>query len=55
MQTETAVAPVPHTATDTSRFHRLWPTAIMIFMGALTLAWVALLGYGLVRVIADVF
>jgi hypothetical protein len=43
------LAPV-QTAGD-SFFHRVWPPAVIIIGIAVTMAWTALLGYGLVRII----
>jgi hypothetical protein len=58
MQTKTALAigafaaPVPSSAT---LFHRIWPPAILVVGIVLTLAWTALLGYGLVNAVALAF
>jgi len=51
MQTQTAIAPTAAETTHNSLFHRIWPAAIIIFGLALNVAWMALLGYGLVRII----
>jgi len=49
--TETAltspVAAAP-TAPRTGLFHRVWPAAVILLGVGLNIAWVALLGYGLV-------
>jgi len=49
MQTKTAIAPTAPAAAPF--FHRIWPPAIIACALALTAAWVAVLGYGLVRIV----
>jgi hypothetical protein len=51
MQTQTAIAPPALAPADTALFHRIWPPAMIAFGLGLTVAWVALLGYGLVSII----
>jgi hypothetical protein len=43
-----STAPVP---SGTSLFDRIWPAAVIILALALNIAWVALLGYGLVSIL----
>ncbi len=38
-------------STASSLFHRVWPTALLIVGFGATVAWTALLGYGLVELI----
>jgi hypothetical protein len=58
MQTKTALAigafaaPVPSSAT---LFDRIWPPAVLVLGIVLTLAWTALLGYGVVNAVALAF
>jgi hypothetical protein len=51
MQTQTATAPTTAAATNSALIDRIWPAAIIIFGLGLTVAWAALLGYGLVSII----
>jgi acetate kinase len=52
MRTQTTIAPT--TAFDTL-FHQMWPWAAIIFALGINVAWVGLLGYGLVSIIKLVF
>ena len=55
MHTQTAIAPTAQ-ATQTNRlFDRIWPPALIIFMLALNIAWIVLLGYGLISIISLAF
>jgi len=49
MQTQTTIAPAAAAANPI--FHRIWPLAAIAFGLALTVAWIFLLGYGLVTLI----
>jgi hypothetical protein len=55
MQTQTTIAPTAPVARNTTLFHQIWPAAIIIFGLGVNVAWVALLGYGLVSLIALAF
>jgi hypothetical protein len=50
---EVVIAPVE--ASVPSRFHRIWTPAVLFLGPMLTLAWTALLGYGLVNAVALAF
>jgi hypothetical protein len=50
-----AIAASPRAAANNTFFQRVWPAAIVIFGAGLTVAWVALLGYGLARIIGYLF
>lgn len=50
----TLVSTAPVTS-STSLFDRIWPVAIIILGLVLNVAWVALLGYGVVSLIGLVF
>ena len=52
MQVETAIAPAALVPADDNLFYRIWPPAMIAFGLGLTVAWVALLGYGIVSLIA---
>src|ERR1035441_1237195 len=55
MQAQTAIAPTALAPADDNLFClfcRIWPPAMIAFGFGLTVAWVALLGYGLVSLIA---
>lgn len=54
-QTQTAIAPIASTTTNTSPFHRIWPISVIILGLVLNAAWVALLGYGLLTLIRLAF
>lgn len=47
-----AATPIPSSA---ALFHRIWPPAVLVMGSALTLAWAALLGYGIVNAVALAF
>jgi len=51
MQTQTAIAPTAPEAENDTRVNRIWPAAIIFFGLGINAAWVALLGYWLVRFI----
>ena len=57
MQTKTALAIVPFAPVPSSAtlFHRIWPPAVLALGMVLTVAWTALLGYGLVNAVALAF
>jgi hypothetical protein len=56
MQTETSTAPTAIAATtNSSLIDRIWPAAIIILGLVVNVAWVALLGYGLVSLIKLAF
>ena len=51
MQTQTEIAPTALEAENDTRVNRIWPAAIICFGLGINVAWVALLGYWLVRLI----
>jgi hypothetical protein len=55
MQTQKAIVPTTQTAANAPLFHRIWPTALIIFGFGLNAAWVVLLGYGLLSIVALAF
>ena len=55
MQTQTAIAPTALAPAVGTLFHRIWPWAVIIFALGVNIAWVALLGYGLVSIIGLAF
>jgi hypothetical protein len=55
MQTESWFAPVTQKAANDKLFPRIWPAAIITFGFVLTVAWVALLGYGIISLIRIAF
>jgi hypothetical protein len=58
MRTKTALAIVPFATqvpSSATLFHRIWPPAVLVIGLVLTLAWTALLGYGLVNAVALAF
>jgi hypothetical protein len=50
-----AIAASPRPAANDTFFQRVWPAAIVFFGAGLTVAWVALLGYGLTSIIGYLF
>ena len=50
MQTETWFAPAQKAAND-KLFPRIWPAAVIALGFVLTVAWVALLGYGIISLV----
>jgi len=55
MHIQTAIAPTAQATQTNTLFHRIWPPAIIILGLGLTAAWIALGGYGLVRLIKIAF
>jgi len=47
-----SATPVPSSA---SLFDRIWPAAVIILALGLNIAWIALLGYGLVSILGIAF
>jgi hypothetical protein len=55
-KSEFAIMPVEARVPSSARlFHRIWAPAALFIGLALTLAWTALLGYGLVNAVALAF
>jgi hypothetical protein len=55
MRTKAALAIVPlatQVPSSATLFHRIWPPTVLVIGLVLTLAWTALLGYGLVNAVA---
>ena len=53
---EVVIAPVAASVPSSARlFHRIWAPAVLFIGLVLTLAWTALLGYGLVNAVALAF
>lgn len=51
MQTQTVTVPVTPAAKNETQRLQIWPAAIILFGLALNVAWVALLGYGIIRIL----
>ena len=54
-QTHTTLVSTAPVTSSTSLFERIWPAAIIILGLVLNIAWVALLGYGLVSILGLAF
>jgi hypothetical protein len=53
---EVVMVPVAASLPSSARlFHRIWAPAVLIIGLVVTLAWTALLGYGLVNAVASAF
>ena len=53
---EVVIGPVEASVPSSARlFHRIWTRAVLFIGLVLTLAWTALLGYGLVNAVALAF
>jgi len=57
MQVRTVITPAATAAVADPIFHRhqIWPPAVIAFGMGLTVAWISLLGYGLVEFIGLAF
>jgi hypothetical protein len=53
--TQVAVLPVPSFPPPISLFHRTWPVAGLAIGLVVTVAWTALLGYGLFKLLQPAF
>jgi hypothetical protein len=51
MQIQTAIVPAALAPADDTLVHPIWPPAVIIFGLGLSVAWAALLVYGLVKLI----
>ncbi len=54
-QTHATLVPTAPVTSSTSLFGRIWPTAVIILGLTLNIAWLALLGYGLVSILGIEF
>ena len=53
---EVVIVPVEASVPSSARqFHRIWASVVLFIGLALTLAWTALLGFGLVNALASAF
>ena len=53
--TQTAIAPTARAASNETLFQRVWPAAFVVFALAVNVAWIALLGYGVVSLVKFAF
>ncbi len=55
MHSQSTLAPSARATSDENLFQRIWPKAFVAFALAVNLAWVALLGYGVISLVRLAF
>jgi hypothetical protein len=50
-QSQTSIAPTAPTPSAKARLRRTWPLALVVIGLGLTLAWLSIVGYGLIKLV----